>query len=202
MDRLLFPVKLGPEIADVLRKFGTSRLGATARDRWGKVAGLLPLLLLPAVGCGYRAAYGTTSDRYDVVAGEYSTASFEAVQEAVAGVRSELGAARALGPGYPRVVVEILRVDERSIGVRRATADLPLARGSEITVLGRAFVVRSVGGAPGLDTGDLSRSAQYASGTTPTADAAARGRAVRDAARSLGKALGRAILGLPEPLEG
>jgi hypothetical protein len=29
-----------------------------------------------------------------------------------------------------------------------------------------------------------------------------RARAVRDAARSLGKALGRAVLGLPEPAEG
>jgi outer membrane receptor protein involved in Fe transport len=54
--------------------------------------------------------------RYGVVTGAYGTASFESVQAIEGGVRSELGAAQALGDGYPRVVVEVLRVDERSIG--------------------------------------------------------------------------------------
>jgi hypothetical protein len=78
----------------------------------------------------------------------------------------------------------------------------PLARGSELTVVGRAYVLERVDAKPSRDTGDLSRSAQFAAGTTPSADAASRSRAVRDAARSLGKALGRALLGLPEPLDG
>jgi hypothetical protein len=56
--------------------------------------------------------------------------------------------------------------------------------------------------APSLDTGDFSRAAQFAAGATPSADAELRSRAVRDAARSLGRALGRAVLGLPEPAEG
>jgi hypothetical protein len=131
-----------------------------------------------------------------------ASSSFEAAQEAAAGLRSELGPAGALGEGFPRVVVEILRVDERSTGVHASSAGGPLARGSEIVVVGRAQVLERADAAPSRDTGDMSRAAQFAAGTTASADAASRERAVRDAARSLGKALGRAVLGLPEPLDG
>jgi hypothetical protein len=155
-----------------------------------------------SLGCGYQPVYGARSERYEVVTGRVATASFEAAQEVASGARSELGAAEALGHGYPQVVVEVLRVDERSIGVRSTSGDVPLARGSEIVVVGRALVYRAPNSPATLDTGDMSRTAQFASGTTATADAAARSRAVRDAARSLGKALGRAVLGLPEPAEG
>jgi hypothetical protein len=160
-------------------------------------------LVAAGAGCGYRPAYGGASGaRYEVVAGHYSTSSFEAVSSAVAGARTELGGAEALGDGYPRVVVEVLRVDERSLGVRSMGNATPLARGSEITVVGRAQVLTGPDAKPTLDTGDLSRTVAYASGASPTADAAARSRAVRDAARALGRALGRAVLGLPEPNEG
>jgi hypothetical protein len=158
---------------------------------------------LGTAACGYRAAYGRAErSGYEVVAGHYATSSFEAVQAAVAGVRSELGAAEALGTGFPRVVVEVLRVDERSIGVRSMSNEVPLARGSEIVVVARAQVFESASAAASIDTGDISRAAQYASGGTPSADATARARAVRDAARAVGKALGRALLGLPVPAEG
>jgi len=159
-------------------------------------------LLVCASGCGYGAVYGrSTGHRYEVVAGRSTTSSFEAVQQASAGVRNELGAAQALGQGFPHVVVDVLRVDERSIGVL-STGNGPLARGSEVVVVGRARVIETVDGAASLDTGDMSRAAQFAAGTSPSADAAARSRAVRDAAQSLGRALGRAVLGLPEPAEG
>jgi hypothetical protein len=158
--------------------------------------------MVGALGCGYGAVYGGSGGHhYEVVAGQFTTSSFEAVQQASAGVRSELGAAQALGRGFPCVMVEVLRVDERSIGVR-STGNGPLARGSEVVVVGRARVIESVDGATTLDTGDMSRAAQFAAGTSPSADAAARSRAVRDAAQSLGRALGRAVLGLPEPAEG
>jgi hypothetical protein len=155
------------------------------------------------VACGYQPAYGGADQtRYAVEAGHYSTASFEAVQSTVAGVRSELGAAEALSDGYARVVVEVLRIDERSTGVRVAARGTPLARGSEIVVVGRATVLQAAGAKPSVDTGDMSRAAGFASGVSPTADAAARSRAIRDASRALGAALGRAVLGLPEPSEG
>jgi hypothetical protein len=199
-------VKLGPEIPDVSQDFALTCLGETPRRsgqnrlRLGALAGVL---LGALNGCGYHPVYGSaTGARYEVVAGRYGTSSFEAAQDTVMGVRSELGAAQALGSGFPRVVVEVLRVDERSTGVHSMGNAGPLARGSEIIVVGRAQVLEKPDGAPSIDTGDVSRSAAFASGTTPSADAAARSRAVRDAARSLGKALGRAVLGLPEPTEG
>jgi len=208
VDRLLFPVKLGPEMQDVNQEISTITLGATHRPEsrkrpWpGAWAGMLWGTLWMLGGCGYGPVYGgQTGERYEVVTGPVATSAFEAVQAAAAGVRSELGPAGALGSGYPRLVVEVLRVDERSIGVR-ALNETPLARGSEIVVVGRAHVIERADARPTRDTGDLSRAVQFAAGTTPTADAAARSRALRDAARSLGKALGRAVLGLPEPLDG
>ena len=206
MDRLLFPVKLGPEVRNVSREFEPTRLGVTrerisGRRVWAVRLAAGALMLLS--GCGYQSVYGHPSQRYGVAPGVYSTSSFEAVAAVAAGVRSELGAAQALGDGFPRVVVEVLRVDERSIGVLSASGTSgPLARGSEIIVVGRARIEPSEGVAPTFDTGDLSRAAQFASGTSPTADSAARSRAVRDAARQLGKALARSILGIPEPAEG
>jgi hypothetical protein len=161
------------------------------------------VLALCLVGCGYQPVYGTgEGSRYEVVAGDYGTASVEAVQGAVDGARSELGAAQRLGRGFPRVVVEIVRVDERSIGVQSGPDDVPLARGSEIVVVGRARVLTSESGPASIDTGDVSRAAQFGAGSTPSADSAARARAVRDAARAVGQALGRSILGLPVPAEG
>ena len=162
------------------------------------------MLLGCVLGCGYHPVYGAGGAggaRYEVLPGRVATSSFEAAQQAVAGVRSELQPAGALGTGFPQVVVEVLRVDERSIGVS-STGNIPLARGTEIIVVGRAHGLERPGAAPSRDTGDMSRDAQYAAGSSPAADNAARSRAVRDAARSLGKALGRALLGLPEPAEG
>lgn len=195
-------MKLGPELQDVSEEIDHPRLGETPRwtgqfwRRVGAVAGLIGV-----AGCGYQPLYGGQQPRYDVSPGHYSTASFEAVQSALEGVCSELGAAQALGSGPPRITVEILRVDERSIGAR-LTDGAPLARGSEIIVVGRALVYDKPESPARVDTGDMSRAAQYASGVSASADAAARSRAVRDAARSLGKALARAALGLPEPADG
>ena len=191
---------------DVNQEFATPALGETHRPggRNRRAAGALAGVLFWCLGgCGYGPVYGASGGpRYEVVTGRVATSSFEAAQEAAAGLRSELGPAGALGSGYPRVVVEVLRIDERSIGVRSMGNAAPLARGTELAVVGRAYVQERADAKPSRDTGDFSRSAQFAAGTTPSADAASRSRAVRDAARSLGKALGRALLGLPEPSEG
>ncbi len=199
-------MKLGPEMRDVNQEFANPALGETHRQAFRRRLGVgarAGLLLWCLSGCGYQPIYGgSNGQRYEVVTGRVGTSSFEAAPQVADGVRSELGPAGALGSGFPRVVVEVLRVDERSIGVRSTSNTGPLARGSELTVVGRAYVLERAEAAPSRDTGDISRSTQFAAGTTPSADAASRSRAVRDAARSLGKALGRALLGLPEPLEG
>ena len=199
-------MKLGPEMRDVNQEFETPGLGETHRTCvriWFAVGAWAGLLLGCVAGCGYQPVYGRSSgSRYEVVTGRVATSSFEAAQAAAAGVRSELGPAGALGSGFPRVVVEVLRLDERSIGVSSTNNGVPLARGSEVVVVGRAYVLERADAAASRDTGDLSRAAQFAAGTSAAADGDARSRAVRDAARSLGKALGRALLGLPEPSEG
>jgi hypothetical protein len=190
---------------DVNQEFAIRALGETLRPavrNWPRLGIGAGLLLGWVLGCGYQPIYGRSAGpHYEVVTGRVATSSFEVAEQAVAGVRSELGPAGALGQGFPQVVVEVLRVDERSIGVG-STANGPLARGTEIVVVGRAQVLERRDAAPSRDTGDMSRAAQYAAGSSPAADHAARSRAVRDAARSLGKALGRALLGLPEPAEG
>jgi hypothetical protein len=208
VDRLLFPVKLGLEMQDVSQEFPPEHLGETPRrttrfrGSLGILAGCLAGLAGTALGCGYEPVYGAGQPHYSVAAGRFSSASFEAVQSTLDGMRSELGAAQALGTGPAQVTVEISRVDERSLGVRSMGNASPLARGSEVVVVGRALVRDKPEAAARIDTGDMSRAAQYAAGGTPSADAAARSRAVRDASRSLGKALGRVVLGLPEPAEG
>jgi hypothetical protein len=160
----------------------------------------LGVALLPA--CGYAPVYGASSAaHYEVLAGPYSTANFEAVGETVNGMRAELGAAAALGSGR-HVSVEVVRVDERSIGVQ-SVGTMPLARGSEIVVVGRARVYDSAESETvRWDSGDMSRAAQYAAGSGAGQDTASRSKAVREAARALGRAMARALLGLPEPAEG
>ena len=205
VDSLLFPVKLGPQTLNVPQEFVTRGLGATLRSlvrkraTAGVWAGALALCL---AGCGYQSPYAPSA-RYVVVAGDFRSSLFEVGPALLGGVRSELSAPAAQSNiGYPQVEVELLRVDERSIGIRNTAEDVPLARGSEIVVVGRARVLPAPNQPASFDTGDMSRAAQFASGSTPAADADARSKAARDAARSLGKALGRAVLGLPEPAEG
>jgi hypothetical protein len=190
---------------DVNQEFAKRALGESLRPggrNWRRLGTGAGLLLGCVLGCGYQPIYGSSGGpRYEVVTGRIATASFEVAEQTAAGVRSELGPAGALGRGFPQVVVEVLRVDERSFGVG-STANGPLARGTEIVVVGCAHVRERSDSAPTRDTGDLSRAAEFAAGSSPAADNAARSRAVRDAARSLGRALGRALLGLPEPPEG
>ena len=201
MDRLLFPVKLARQALNVPQESVTRGLGAT-RGR-SVCEALLPAVLACCLaGCGYQPAYAPGA-RYTVVQGTVRTSLFEVAEPLASGVRSELASSGAeSSSGYPRVEVEVIRVDERSIGIRNTTGDMPLARGSEIVVVGRARVIGGADQPASFDTGDMSRAAQFASGSTPSADADARSKAARDAARSLGKALGRAVLGLPEPAEG
>jgi hypothetical protein len=172
---------------------------------WSRLAGLL-LLGVAAASCGYRAEYGGAPPeaRLTLTAAPALVARPEAVQAALAGVRHELSAAGALraGKGYPRVVVEVLRVDELSGGVARAETDagaIPLARGSAVGVVARAWVQEHAGAPPARDTGDMRRVQSYASGGDAVLEGQRHSAAIRAAARELGRALGRRLLGHPEP---
>lgn len=115
----------------------------------------------------------------------------------MAGARRELGRAGALkSSGYPRLVVELVRVDETSAGIA-AVADQPAARGSRVAVVVRGWVESSEGAAE-RDTGDVRREERVATaGVGP--DTQRNVQAVREAARAAGEAVARRVLGEPEP---
>jgi hypothetical protein len=175
-----------------------------------KTMGLLSVLiaLSSCAGCGYSPAYPAreASERYRITAAPPKVARPDAVQEVLAGARAELSrtGALAMGRGYPRVVVEVLRVDEKAAGIVAGTVPAtgeqgPVARGSAVAVLGRAWVERHPGAGPSLDTGDMRRVEYYASAQDPAIEALRHDAAVRAAARQLGRALARRVLGAPEP---
>lgn len=181
MYKLLFPVKLGPLIFIVLSGLGS---------------------------CGYAPAYQAATkerERFSVTAAPHKVPQMDVVQMVLAGVRAELsraGAARP-GAGYPRVVVEVLRVDERSSGIAAvrpnpAAGPVPMARGSTIAVLARAWIERAAGSSE-RDTGDMSRVENYGADADTELEVVNHDQALRSAARRLGHALGRRILFEPEP---
>jgi hypothetical protein len=207
----MFPVKHAwrRAVIAVLRGAGGSLAsnarpgdGERVRRRW--LVGLL--LVVSLTSCGYRAEYGGAGpeERLTVTAAPALVARPEAVQATLAGLRHELSAAGVLRPGagYPRVVVEVLRVDELSAGIARqetAGGPVPLARGSAIGVVARAWVQERAGGPPARDTGDMRRVRAYATGGEAEIEAERHSAAIRAAARELGQALGRRLLGHPEP---
>ncbi len=177
-------------------------------------AGLLghcmrPILSVLAVGltaCGYSPAYGglRPNQQLTVAAAPSLSPESGALAALLSGLRGELSRAGALraGTGYPRAMVELLRVDERGVGVAvqlgqpRAT---PLARGSTVGVMARAWIEDSPSAKPYHDTGDVRRVSTVATGTTLAMDALAHDTAVEQAGLAAGQAIGRRLLGEVEP---
>jgi hypothetical protein len=145
------------------------------------------------------------SERLSVGAAPHRVAELQAVHGVLAAARAELAAAGSLGSnsGYPRLVIEVLRVDEVPEGI--VAIDAPadgrraLARGASVGVTARGLVVESAAGEAIVDTGDIRRTARFAASDDPRLDGARRESAVRSAARATGQALARRALGLPEP---
>lgn len=197
----------GAKTAELLRLHPGSVLARSASN-------FVMLLALSATltSCGYRPVYGGTPPaRLSVVAARPKVPQAPVIQEVLAGVRSELSRAGALksGDGYPQLVVEVLRVDARSAGIRRAplepavvtNGELPLARGEAVSVVGRAWVLEAPHQAPQSDTGDVRRSEVIAAQQTAARDGFARDQALGAAARELGTALARSVLGEPIALD-
>ena len=183
-------------------------------------AGLLghcmrPILSVLAVGltaCGYSPAYGglRPNQQLTVAAAPSLSPESGALAALLSGLRGELSRAGALraGTGYPRAMVELLRVDERGVGVAvqlgqpRAT---PLARGSTVGVMARAWIEDSPSAKPYHDTGDVREALHelagdaVATGTTLAMDALAHDTAVEQAGLAAGQAIGRRLLGEVEP---
>lgn|SRR5690606_26914334 len=160
-----------------------------------------------AGGCGYRPLYGgrAPEQKLAVAAAPALIPEADVVHAALAGARDELVRSGLLrsGTGYPQLVVQVLRVDERAAGIAALEAsdgtELPLARASSVGVLGRAWVLEAAGAPPTRDTGDVRRVEQYASAAGALGDAAGYDQATRAAGRALGRALARYIVGEPVP---
>lgn len=156
--------------------------------------------------CGYEPVYGgeRPATRLTVHAAPASTPHAEVVAAVVTGTRRSLSAAGVLKPGesYPRVFVEVVRVDEQAAGmaaVEREGDLRPSARASTVAVVARAWVEEAQYGPHERDTGDVRRSATFAAGDTAAADELGYEEALRSAGHAVGQALGRRILGEPEP---
>jgi hypothetical protein len=157
-----------------------------------------------ASSCGYRAVYGgdDPEERLAVVAAPSRVPDARAVQAVLAGARSELGRAGVLrgGEGYPRLVVEVVRVDEVGTGIA-APDDPPQARGEAVAVVGRGWVEPSPEGDPERDTGDTRRSERITVGQSAVADQMLHDEALAAAGRRLGRALAQRVLGEPVPAD-
>jgi len=151
-------------------------------------------------GCGYHSIYAPTSEKLSVHVGQVMVAEPLAAQAAANGARSELAAAGLLasGAGYPRLVVDVLRVDELSRGIHVQDGQ-PRAGGMSIALTIRGRIFNAENQEPRLDTGDLRRSVQVSGDSDPRVDSASYDAALRSAAELAGRAVARAALGIPEP---
>ncbi len=162
------------------------------------------LLALLCAGCGYHALYAEpAAARYHVHLGRVGVASAAVADEVARGARDELAREGALsaGDGFPRLEIDVLRLDETSEGIARATGDVPLARGTQLGVLARAYVVRAEGAAPELDTGDLRALDLVEAPADPRREVFLREDALRAVARRLGHTLAARVLGHPTTTE-
>jgi len=195
----LFPVKLGPTRQSVPGRSGPHS------PRYA--AALLALAVSIGWGCGYRPAYGGPRPlgRLAVVAAPGHEPEAGAVAAILGGLRGELSRAGVLHPGagFPRVVVELVRIDEQGSGARLPTeADMnrgvPMVRANSVGVTARAWIEQSEGRVS-RDTGDVRRSTGYAYRADASLDAMSREAGLQAAAERVGRALGRRILGEVEP---
>lgn len=185
MNKLWFPVKLGP-------------LSAVVRA----LVRALVLAFL-ASSCGYRPAYGGTRPevRLTVVAAPSRAPEAGALAAVLTGLRAELSRSGALtsGSGYPRAVVELVRVEERGTAQTLAptatgSPNLPLASGALVGVTARAWVEIAPGQVD-RDTGDVRRTAAFGSSSNLGLDGARREAALSAAGHATGEALGRRVMG-------
>lgn len=155
----------------------------------------LPLLCL-ALSCGYRPVH--SQGRPASLSVSMVSAPDMAVATSLSeGVKLSLlrhGALRA--SGYPRVEVELLRLDETSAGIASVNEN-PRARGTSLGLVARARIVAEPGTLPVQDTGDVRVVETLGVGDSATSDQTRRGDFLRVLARRLGEKLGLMLLGYP-----
>src|SRR5215831_5383803 len=126
---------------------------------WGEGLVGLALALGLVSACGYRSLYsGQGGAHLHVVLVRSAVVDAVAADEVVTGLREALARDGSLEPGdgYPRVEVEVLRADEASEGIAAPTgAAAPAARGVEVGLVARAWIVAAAGAQAERDTGDV-----------------------------------------------
>ncbi|MGH7281589.1 MAG: hypothetical protein ACRELY_08715, partial [Polyangiaceae bacterium] len=111
--------------------------------------------------CGYAPLYASPpAEHFSVALVGAHTGDAITSDEVAAGVRDALAKEGALAPGstYPRVEIEVLRVDETSEGIAAVDAPgghVPRARATEVGIVARAWIARDASGSREADTGDL-----------------------------------------------
>lgn len=165
-------------------------------------------LLLGA--CGYSPMYGGSKPtaQLAVTASAHRVPEVDAVEAALEGARSELSRRGVLASGtaYPRLVIEVMRVDESasSIAARRQNPQVPFtpeSRGTRVAVTLRGWIEESPGKSHTRDSGDVRRVEFFEYGSDARIDAARYSDAIRIAARAAGRATARRVLGDVEPTD-
>jgi len=169
--------------------------------------------------CGYHPLYSGAQgeERLAVTGITPLVADASVVAEVEAGVRAGLARAGLLrgGGGHPRVVVEVLRFDTQSEGIAAVPGGVrppevggvsvggagplrPLARGTRVGVVARAWLERTDGGPKERQTGDLRAVEVMQVESDARLEALRLDDTSRAAARRLGERLARRVLGEPE----
>jgi len=157
------------------------------------------LALLFLASCGYHAVYATPAEeKLHVRLARAPVAEAAAADEVLSGAREQLAREGALasGDGYPRLEIEVLRIDETSAGVLSDGIN-PHASGSYRGVIARAWVVPQEGAEAVRDTGDVRTDDLAAVQPNAVQDDLAAIDGARAAARRLGRRIALRVLGHP-----
>jgi hypothetical protein len=159
------------------------------------------LLAVLVAGCGYQPLYAANEGaKLHVHLSRSLVPDAAASDEVVSGAREQLAREGALAPGdgWPRVEIEVLRIDETSDAVSAPRGqNAPLARGTEVALVARAWIAPSPGAPPEHDTGDVSAHDLVGRSDVARADLFAHEDAARAVARRVGQRLALKVLGHP-----
>lgn len=163
--------------------------------------GVFAVLSFSIASCGYAPLYAANGGaKLHVHLHRSLVPDAAATDEVVSGAREQLAREGALAPGdgWPRVEIEVLRIDATSDAVSAPKGNVvPVARGVEVALVARAWIVRADGAEAEHDTGDVRARDLVATQSVGRADLFAHGDATRAVARRIGQRLALKVLGHP-----
>jgi hypothetical protein len=156
--------------------------------------------------CGYAPLYPSSGagTKLHVVLVRSLVPDAAASDEVASGAREQLARDGALAPGdgYPRVEIEVLREDETSDAIAAPNGvNAPVARGLDVALVARAWVVASPDSPREHDTGDMRAADLVAPQATARTELVSQLDASRAVARRVGRRLALKVLGHPAASE-